>query len=137
MKIAIPIWEDRVSPVLDTASRLLIVEVVDQKEASRFETYLDEQDLSRRCVRIRGLEVDTLICGAISRPFLRMLAASGVDIIPGISGHPEEVLDAYLQGTLFHPRFLMPGCRRDKIRQREGLRSFEKSGRRKRMRSDL
>ena len=117
MKIAIPIWEDRLSPVLDTASRLLIVEVKDQRETSRFETYLDEQDLTRRCFRIQALGIDILICGAISRPFSMMLMASGINIIPEISGHPEDVLEAYLKGTLFHSRFLMPGCKRGRFRR--------------------
>ncbi len=114
MKIGIPIWEDRISPVLDTASRLLIVEVVDRKEASRFETYLEEQDVCHRCVRIRGLGIDTLICGAISRAFSKILEASGITVVPGISGHPEDVLNAYLQGDLSHSRFLMPGFKRKK-----------------------
>ena len=117
MRIAIPLWEDKVSPVLDTAARLLVIEVENQKEASRFETYLDEEDLSRRCYRIRGLAVDTLICGAISRPFSRMLLASGIDIIPEISGPIDDILDAYLQGNLFHSRFLMPGCKRLKSKR--------------------
>ena len=117
MKIAIPIWEDKVSPVLDTASRLLIVELEDKKEASRFETYLAEQDLSRRCFRIQGLGIDILICGAISRPFSRMLGASGINIIPGISGHPEDVLNAYLRGKLFDSKFLLPGIDRNTFRQ--------------------
>jgi len=111
MRIAIPIWDDKVSPVMDTASRLLIVEVDDQSEASRFEIYLDEQDLTRRCFRIRDMDVDILICGAVSRPFSRILTASGIDVIPEISGHAEEVLGAYLHGSLFHSRFFMPGCK--------------------------
>ena len=114
MKIAIPIWEDRISPVLDAASRLLIVEVVGQKEASRFETYLEEQGLSHRCVRIRRLGIHTLICGAVSASFSRMLQASGIDLIPGISGHLEAVLDAYLHGNLYHSKFSMPGFHRDR-----------------------
>jgi predicted Fe-Mo cluster-binding NifX family protein len=121
MRIAIPIWEGKVSPVLDTASRLLILDVEGQKETSRFETVLDEQDLSRRCLRIRGMEVETLICGAVSRPFSRMLIASGIDVIPEISGHAEDVLKAYLQGNLFHPKFLMPGGGRNRKKQRKGL----------------
>lgn len=134
MKIAIPVWDKRLSPVFDTASRLLVVEIEDQKEASRFEIILEEQDLPRRCLRIHNLGIDILICGAISRSYSRMLTASGVDIIPEISGHTDEVLEAYLQGTLFHSRFLMPGCRSHRIRQRRGLASFEKSRRRKRLR---
>jgi len=112
MKVAIPIWEDKVSPLLDTASRLLVVDIEGQKVASRYEAFIDVQDLSRRCVRIRGLGIDILICGAISSPFLKMLAASGIDIIQGISGHPEDVLEAYLKGNLSHSKFLMPGFNR-------------------------
>ena len=109
MRIAIPIWNEKISPVLDTASRLLIVDLEGQNEASRFEIYLDEQDLSRRCFRIQGMNINILICGAISHPFARMLIASGIDVIPEISGRAEEVLSAYLQGDLFNSRFLMPG----------------------------
>ena len=118
MRIAIPIWEEKVSPVFDTASRLLIVEIKNRKEASRHVTYLDEQDMPRKCSRIREMEVDFLICGAISRPFSSMLMASGINIIPWISGPTEDVLEAYLQGTLVHPNFLMPGCKIDRLRQR-------------------
>ncbi len=122
MRIAIPIWDDRVSPVLDTASWLLIVEVEDRGETSRFEVYLDDKELSRKCLSIRGMEVDTLICGAISHPFSMMLTASGIDIIQEISGLADEVLEAYLQGNLFHSRFLMPGCKR--YRFKNGNRSL-------------
>ncbi len=109
MKVAIPVWEGKVSPVLDTASRLLVLQVEDMREQSRFETYLDEQDLPRRCVRIKGLGVNLLICGAVSEHFNRMLVASGINVIPWISGSAEEVLNAYLQGNLSDGRFLMPG----------------------------
>jgi predicted Fe-Mo cluster-binding NifX family protein len=118
MRIAIPIWDEKISPVLDTASRLLIVETKDQNVASRYEIYLDEQDLSRRCFRIQGMEIDILICGAVSHHFARMLTGSGINVIPEISGQAEEVLDAYLQGDLLNSRFLMPGHNRDKVSQK-------------------
>ena len=109
MKIGIPIWEDKISPVLDTASRLLVVETDGDRETSRFEAYFDDPGLLNRCYRIKGVGVDLLICGALSRPFLRRLTASGIHIIPGISGHPEDVLEAYFQGDLSNSRFMMPG----------------------------
>jgi predicted Fe-Mo cluster-binding NifX family protein len=119
MKTAIPIWDGKISPVFDTASKLLIIQFEDNKETSRFETNLDGQNLSWRCSRIHDLEVDVLICGAISRAFYRMLVAGGVDVIPWITGPAEDVLDAWINGTLFHSRFLMPGCnwqKRDKAK---------------------
>jgi predicted Fe-Mo cluster-binding NifX family protein len=110
MKLAIPVWEGRVSPVFDTASTLWVLQVEGKKETSRYETHLKEQDLSRRCVRIRGLGIDLLICGAISRHFQRMLTAEKIEVIPWISGSAEEVVEAFLNDALFHSRFLMPGC---------------------------
>ncbi|MBN2418576.1 MAG: NifB/NifX family molybdenum-iron cluster-binding protein [Deltaproteobacteria bacterium] len=112
MRIAIPVWEDKVSPVFDTALKLLVVEIKDQKEESRFLYHIDENDLWQKCHRIKKLELDILICGAVSHAFLQMLLASGLDVIQEISGPAEDVLKAYLQGNIFQPRFLMPGCKR-------------------------
>jgi hypothetical protein len=67
-KIAIPTWSGRVSSVFDTASRLLVVEVGEEGECSRFETDITENFLPSKIMRLTGLGVDTLICGAISRP---------------------------------------------------------------------
>jgi len=88
------------------------VELGDEGEKSRFQIFLDEENISRRSLRIYSLNIDTLICGAVSRPFFRMLLSAGINIIPDISGDAESVLKAYLNGSIFHPRYLMPGCRR-------------------------
>jgi predicted Fe-Mo cluster-binding NifX family protein len=109
MRIAIPVWENKVSPVLDTASRLLIVEIQDNKELSRFKVYLEEDDIARRCHRVRGLGVDVLICGAVSKSFSRMLSSIGVRLISGRSGAVNSIIGAYFIGKLSDSKFLMPG----------------------------
>ena len=119
MRIAISIWEDKISPVLDTASKLLIIDKDNQKESFRFEANLFEQDMPQRCSFIKKLDLDVLICGAVSRQFSEMLKASGVKIISGISGPAEDVLDAYSQGVLLHSGFFMPGRKRDHLDQGE------------------
>ena len=108
--VAIPTWNGRVSPVFDTASRLLVVEVGEHGEFSRFETDIGEPFFPGKTVRLTGLGVDTLICGAISRPFATMITSAGIHLIPWISGNVEEVLQAFLHGNLFDMQFLMPGC---------------------------
>jgi predicted Fe-Mo cluster-binding NifX family protein len=110
MKIAIPTWNGRVSPVFDTASRLLVVEVGEEGECSRFETDITENFLPSKIMRLTGLGVDTLICGAISRPLAYMITTAGIKLIPWISGQVEGVLQAFLRGTLFDMQFIMPGC---------------------------
>jgi len=54
MKIAVSVWEGRVSPVFDTAARLLVLDAEETGEASRFEVFLDEQTCSRKCSRIQS-----------------------------------------------------------------------------------
>jgi len=109
-RISIPIWNGRVSPVFDTASRLLVVEVGPQGEYNRYETDISDQFLPSKVMRLTGLGIDTLICGAISRPVASMVTTAGIRLIPWISGQVEEVLQAFLRGALFTPQFLMPGC---------------------------
>ena len=117
MKIAIPVWENKVSPVLDTASRLLVVELKEGGEMSRFEIYLDERDLTRRSLRIQGLGIDTLLCGAVTRYFSDMLTTSGINIVPGFSGQPDEVLQACFEGRLGRGDFLMPGWNKEHLQE--------------------
>ena len=111
MKIAVSIWGDRISPVMDTASKLLVIEIRNQREVSRVEANLVRRDISQRCSFIRGLEIEFLICGAISRHFLGMLKGCGIKVISGISGLVADVLEAYIHGNQLQSRFLMPGCK--------------------------
>jgi len=109
-KIAIPTWNGRVSPVFDTASRLLVVEVREKGEFARFETDITDNFLPSKTIRLTGLGIDTLICGAISRPLAYMITTAGIKLIPWISGQVEDILQAFLKGTLFDMQFIMPGC---------------------------
>ena len=129
MNIAISIWEDKISPLLDTASKLLIVENETQKESSRYEVYLLKQNISKKCRFMQSLNIDVLICGGVSRQFSEMLKASGIEVISGISGPARDVLEAYLQGKPLHSEFLMPGSQTDhfdQTRQSYIFRSTEK-----------
>jgi predicted Fe-Mo cluster-binding NifX family protein len=129
MRIAISIWEDKISPLFDTASKLLIIENETQKESSRYEVHLLKQDLSKKCRFMQSLHIDILICGAVSRQFSEMLKASGIKVISGITGPARDVLKAYQQGTPLHSKFFMPGSpadRFDQTRQPHIFRSIDK-----------
>jgi len=132
MRIAVPIWEDKVSPVLDTAAKLLILETLDKKKISRTEAFLNEPEIPKRCFRIQKLDIDVLICGAISRPFSERLAAAGINIIPGISGAVEEIVAAYFGGTLNQSKYSMPGCRQKQTSPINKPLAFNKSSKRTR-----
>jgi len=110
MKIAIPVSDDRISPVFDAAQRLLLVDIEDGHEVGRTEEVLEESQLAPRASRIAELHTDVLVCGAISQPLEAMLVSAGVEVIPQTCGQVEEVLRAFVSGELTGDAFIMPGC---------------------------
>jgi predicted Fe-Mo cluster-binding NifX family protein len=126
MKIAIPIWNGCVSSVFDFAHRLLLVDIQDGREVNRSEVSLGAKSLPERAGRLRGLGVNVLVCGAISQALANMVMASGIQVLPYVTGRFDDVLQAYLTGQLMQPQFTMsgywPGARRGFGRWRRGCR---------------
>ncbi len=110
MRIAVPVWQGRVSPVFDVAGQLLLVEADNALEQARREETLADEEPQRRAERLAEWGVRTLICGAISQPLQALLDARGIEVVPRVCGEVEEVLAAFLVGELRADRFAMPGC---------------------------
>lgn len=132
MKVAIPTWGGRISPVFDVAKRLLVVDVECSTEVGREDKVIEETDPGLRARRLAQLGVNVLICGAVSLPLEAMLVSAGVHLILHVCGPVEEVLQAFVSGRLTDQMFLMPGCcgrrRRVRGRRRGEGRRLEKWG---------
>ena len=129
MRIACPVWMDRVSPVFDDALALVLIDMEGGSEVSRRTVVLEDPVPVRRALKLTDLGVDVLICGAISRSLERMVAARGVKIIQRICGSADEVIGAFLQGDEIENRYSMPGaCRRDggQRRRRRQMKSINR-----------
>ena len=110
MKIAMPIYNDSISNVFDFAHRLLLVDIENGKETNRSEVALESQLLPQRTGQLKDLGIDVLICGAISRTLAEMVKASGIEVLPYVTGSIDNILEAYLTDQLAKPEFIMPGC---------------------------
>ena len=110
MKVAIPQWNGRVSPVFDVSGSLLLVDVADGQELRREEGSLTASDPLQRAKQVARFGAEVLICGAISLPLEAAVASTGVQIISFTCGWVEEVLAAFMSGQLTNGAFLMPGC---------------------------
>ena len=110
MKIAMAVYGDNISNVFDFAHRLLLVDIENGKEVNRSEVTLESQSLPQRTDQLRNLEVNVLVCGAISRILANMITASGIELLPYVTGRVNNVLQAYLNGQLVQSQFTMPGC---------------------------
>ena len=109
MRIAIPHWQGRVSPVFDVADDLLLVDIERAAESYREQRTLVSVDPFHRAAEVAGFGTDVLICGAISLVLETALNTAGVRVFGFICGSVEEIVGAWLTGGLGNPRFYMPG----------------------------
>jgi predicted Fe-Mo cluster-binding NifX family protein len=107
--IAIPIFKSRVSPVFDTCTRLLLIDLEDNRQLSRKEFDLDNFSLRERLQLLEKNDVAVIICGGISDIFHAILSNSNILLISGICGNVDEVIKAHIDGRLNDPCFFMPG----------------------------
>ncbi|HMA66405.1 MAG TPA: NifB/NifX family molybdenum-iron cluster-binding protein [Desulfosalsimonadaceae bacterium] len=110
MKIAIPQWQGRVSPVFDAASSLLLVDIENGRQAGRVALKMNPEDPLSRARRLAILGVDILICGAVSSALAAAIVSVDIEILACTCGPIDGVLDAFLENRLSNSRFLMPGC---------------------------
>ena len=118
MRVAIPHWEDRISPVFDVALNFLLIDIKAGREIRREQRRLSATDQFARVNEFLSFGAEILICGAISASAEARLAAAGVQVIGFTCGMVDEVLAAYLSNKLVNSAFAMPGCQR--WRRREG-----------------
>lgn len=105
-----PVSQDRISPVLDTAARLLLITRRQGKEVARKEFVLAPSPIELVARSVAELHVDVLLCAALSEPLLRELEKRGVRVRPHVCGQVEEVLHAFCCRQLRRKEFRMPGC---------------------------
>jgi predicted Fe-Mo cluster-binding NifX family protein len=109
MRIAIPVWSDRVSPVFDVARSVRVVDIINGT-VSRETIHTLENEV--RASKLVKLGVDILICAAVSTPLEATLWVSGIEVISDTCGTVEEIVEAFASGDTKLARFRSPGNRR-------------------------
>lgn len=100
MKIAIPMFNSRVSPRFDFAPKVLIAKVENGKVVEREHYSLNSLNTIRRGTLLREQGVTVLICGGISNFSVRLLSDNGIKVIPMVAGELEDVLEQFVDGHL-------------------------------------
>ena len=112
MRVAIPVWDDRISPVLDVAQQVLFVDLEQGKVQNRNTVYLGNKNLTERAEIFKQNEVTEVLCGAISEFFFKVLDNQDINVLPWVTGTVDDILDALASGHIDDSCFRMPGCRR-------------------------
>ena len=110
MKTVIPVFKNRVSPVFDWCSNLLLVEIQSGREVGRSKVAAADTNPVRQADQLVELGAGMVVCGGIGEILVGLIEARNIRVISGVSGDIDDVLAALIAGELPHPRFMMPGC---------------------------
>jgi hypothetical protein len=114
MKAAFATWHERIAPLFDTSRHAHLLEVLPGCIPIERREYFSGESPVQNVLRLVEWEVDTLVCGAISRPLQAIVMAHGIQIIAFVSGDLREVMDAWLDGHIHDLQYAMPGYRNRK-----------------------
>lgn len=110
MKLAICTWNELVAPVFDVSESVMMVKISSGRVKNQKREDISGLDLLARIRRLSDLKIETLVCGAISRPWHDIVTAWDIQIISYVSGPVKQVLDMLLKDGMNLHKFMMPGC---------------------------
>jgi len=119
MKVAIPLFGDRVSPRFAFAPEVLIAEIEGNEVNGRRRIPTGGMSPHQIVMVLAAQGAETIICAGIAPFCQNIVAARGIRLIPGIIGYAEEVLAAFIAGSLRPGPVGLPRGRR-----RRGRRGF-------------
>ena len=99
--------------MLDTCTRLLILDFEGKVRVERREISFDVYSPSERFEIVKKLKPDAIICCGISEVFDKTLQSAGIRLISGIAGDVEQVAEAFLCNRIDDPCFRMPGYKEE------------------------
>jgi len=108
-RIAVPIFQSRVSPVLDSCNDLMLVDLFEAGAVRRANVSLRKLSLGERAAAMSRQGVEKIICAGVSDLMIAYIVSCGMRIISGLSGEVEQIIAAYQQDRLDQDCFRMPG----------------------------
>jgi predicted Fe-Mo cluster-binding NifX family protein len=100
MKIAIPIFENRISPRFDFSPEMWVIEVERGKVVGQEKFSTANFNLPQRLEQITSNGIDKLICGGIDGFSRDQLGSRGIDVVQDVTGDADIVFDLFLRGRL-------------------------------------
>lgn len=100
MKIAIPIFGNRISPRFDFSPEMWIIDVEGEEVVRQEKLPTANLNLPQRLEQITSNGVDKVICGGIDGFCQSQLGSRGIDVVQDVIGDAEIVFDLFMKGRL-------------------------------------
>jgi predicted Fe-Mo cluster-binding NifX family protein len=114
MKVAIPIFLDRISPRLDCARKLLVLEIEKDHLVDKREVDISHWAPDEKIFYLSKIGISQLICGGIRIEDRSGLHRFGIQVASPLYGEVDTIIKEYLSGKL------NVSCHQ--VRQRKGRR---------------
>jgi len=108
MKVAMPLFRDRISPRFDVCPEIWIIELSNGEVINQEKWQTESFNLQQRLTHLASKGVDKIICGGIDSFCMDHLGNMGIDVIHNVAGEAGEVLKFFIRGRL-HPGFYCNG----------------------------
>lgn len=106
LRIALPVWNDRVSPVFDATKRVRVADIIDGSIVNQSEHGLEKGE---HVTTLCSLGVDVLVCAGISPILETSLRNGGVEVVADRCGATDRIVEAYASGDKALRQFRSPG----------------------------
>jgi len=101
MKVAIPLYGNRISPRFGYTSDFLIVELQGKKEIDRKILTTEINHPARMADRLASEGVSLVLSGGMNAHFQEQFRLRNIGVIWGLIGEADDVLATYLDGQVF------------------------------------
>ena len=99
-RIALSVFKDRISARLDTADKILLLTLENEKVKKREPVRIIPSSPLDKIHQIIQLNPDVLICGGLTQLCENKLKNSKITVVPWIKGNTEEVLKQFVEEKL-------------------------------------
>ena len=100
MKIAIPLFGNRISPRFDFSPEMWIIDVEGGKVVGQEKLPTANLNLPQRLEQITSNGVNKVICGGMDGFCQNQLGNRGIDVVQDVIGEAEIVFDLFMRGRL-------------------------------------
>jgi predicted Fe-Mo cluster-binding NifX family protein len=100
MKIAIPVFQTKISPRFDSAQSILLLRIQNDSIVTREELPMTGWSVSAKRKELVKRDVDTMICGGIDYESMQYLVSGGINVYSWITGEIEDAVTRFIDKGL-------------------------------------
>jgi predicted Fe-Mo cluster-binding NifX family protein len=98
--IAVPVYQERISPLLDVAKKFAVYEIKEGEVKQKITLDIHTDDEPQRFEKLKEIGVSVIIGGAVSAFVSEIIHEKGIRLISWITGSVDNTIELYIKDAL-------------------------------------